>query len=634
MNDWLALHVARNLYRGTQTRFAETPWDGERARTTLLDQGLLCLIDPTDPSLPLDATGRELIAASSRLHSIRALQRVGVLTQIRDALADAGVPAIFFKGVVLSQVIWERLSARGAGDIDVFVPASALPDAVQALRTIGIRVPAALADLRPRSVDRQLHHALSLDLRGVEVDVHYRLDSLPSVLPLTFDQAWESTQTVVLAGQQITTFDDELTVLVLAAGGGRDRWNKWGRLLDFAVLDRRVTVPDERARDLGLGDRLSVARTLVGLLDPTGNAPASAQATSLARQVVAQHARGRRSGFVGIRVDAWQADDWRLRSAGRRVDRHRLLRRFVAIEDAPARPPDAGLRVEADLVLSKALGLREVEMQPPHHLCDLVDGIVEGRLDGAAFQELDRTLRADSQTAEEMAVMPALAPLVPSDHWFAGRMIGLRRQARVQVAAAEVLVAAVPGEGLLFGDLACARRFYREPADRRVRTSHLAMPLLTRQQIWQLSREMADSSGARLTGRRWPILQRHGQQLVLHRGMASGFDTARLRQRLDGSAEELLYDTLVRCGLGSPRILWYADAVAAGPDLDWDRLWSIARDMGWAEPVLQASAVLRARGWDVPLHPSADRWLDRVYWSGPDVTAIRRSALGLRLLRR
>ena len=276
-------------------------------------------------------------------------------------------------------------------------------------------------------------------------------------------------------------------------------------------------------------------------------------------------------------------------------------------------------------------------MEPADFLCDLVDGHVQDQLDAHAFRSLDAALRNDSFTQEEYAVLAQLAPLIAErhpGHPFSARIQGVRRRVRVGVAASQALVSTVrahTGEGILLGDLAAAQAFYPDPSERPVTASTWVVPGLRRAQAWQLARTVAAESGADVLPGHWPILRRHGVRLTLHRSLSTAFDFPRAQRIIDGSAELILYNSLVASALGAPRISWYSDAVRA--NIDWDRVWGIAHEAGWVEPMARAAAFLNFKGRDVPVRQEADSLMDSAYFRQPLNASASRMWLVLRLTR-
>jgi hypothetical protein len=614
---------------------------GNRFIAVMQLHGLLALIDPQWPGLPLNERGRGEVAAAIRRQSILSLQRVGTAVKVRDALTGAGIRCLFHKGVVLSQVVWGRASARGVGDIDVLVDPREVMDAVAVLKQIGVRVPAVIADLRPRHLDRQMHHALCLHYEGTDIDLHYRLDDIESVMRIPFDVLWQRSQKVSISGQSFATLNDTDTTLQIAATGGRDAWVKWGLLVEFAVMQDRIPVDDGYVKAAGLGHRFEVARVLTEVLEPGRHVDVSPIARRLARKVVARHARGIRSIVDGSRTDVWELGMWKARSAPSRTSLAWAGRQVFWTGDAPGRQPDAGIGEDVGIAVRRVLRANNRPlMEPPDFLCDLVDGQAQAVLDTEAFTHLDMALRTDSFSAEEYAVLPLLAPLIAEhypDNPFTARIEGVRRRARLSVAASQSLVSAVQaltGDGVLLGDLAAAQNFYRDPSERMVTDSKWVSPGLTRTEAWQLAESVASQTGAEVLGVWWPTLQRHGVRVALHRSLSTAFDFPRARQLIDTSAELSLYDSLVRSASGAPRIAWYSDAVHVGDRVDWDRIWWIAREAGWVDPVAKAAAVIAVRHRDVPLREGMDSLVDSGYFSRSTATAVNRTWLALRLARR
>lgn len=598
--DLFALHIARAVHAGTQPSPATPTLPPQETLSALQHHKLLRLADPTWPVL------QEVAPALRRLQrqeTIKALQRVDQAGRVRDCLAQAGIPAVFFKGFALSQIVWGSPAARGAGDIDVLVPEADVERAVAALRRIGVRVPADIADLRPAYRDRLLHHAFCLDFHGVEVDLHYRLDDT-AILAVPGTEIFSSARMLLVQNQSFPTLSADLTLLVLAANGGRDLWAKWGQVLDFARVDGTVGEPE---RVYGVRGRLVSGRAMVEWLTGRRDPRLTRRDRSRARYLMRRHAAGEPEQRWQIVRQHVVDRGWRWRSAPSVAETRRTALTLLAPGDAVGRAPDAGFGEYALAGVRKSLGTWDrVVMEPPGSLCDLVDAAQRGELDRSAFQGLATALRLDTFDADDKAVMPVVAGVIarfaPEDP-FAARIAGVRRRARFCHSTTELLVRqiiATAGNGVVLGDLAAATTFHQQPGDRPVRASSVSLPA-SRSDIWQVASEVARTSGAALSGGRWPILQRFDVTVTLHPSLGPGFFCD-----VDASPEMVMYSSLVQAAEGAPRIEWYSDAVAAGDRLDWERVWEIGRHADWSEPVARATAVLFARGRDVPIGTGRD----------------------------
>lgn len=114
-------------------------------------------------------TGADLHPAHRAAHAeltARSLAADGALAEVSPALARAGIPHFVAKGPVAA-ARWPSASARPYADLDVYVPADALPEARAALAGLGYR-PAVQRPGPLGGVGRELHGGRF----GAVVEVH------------------------------------------------------------------------------------------------------------------------------------------------------------------------------------------------------------------------------------------------------------------------------------------------------------------------------------------------------------------------------------------------------------------------------------------------------------------------------
>ena len=628
------------MFLGTSAPLSAQGHSAAQLAQLLRNHALVGHVAGREDEFGLGEADRAVLAKFTGALRIGAWQRVRYSAKVRDALEGAGIPGVFFKGVVMSQVIWDRATARGAGDIDVLVPDDGLQDAIQALIAAGGRIRPNQVDLRPKPLDRAVHHAISLRWEGTEVDVHYRLDQIRSVLALPFHEILGRTQQVTLAGETFRTLDDELTLAVLAANGGRDLWGKWGQVLDFATLNRRVTLGPATSADLGLGYRFEVGQAVAEMLGAPRRPEISRRARRLAGHIGTRHAQGVAASPVRARLDQWGDGLWTAATVPS-VESYRWLGlQRLWSGDETGRGAEDGIGEDVGIAVRRVLRAHNRPvMEPIEHLADLIDAGQRGEIDRDAFAALERTMRADALGREELAVLTFLAPLMAEqlpDHGFTGRAVGIRRKARVKKGLSEATLAAAQryaGDGIVLGDLG-ASRVFNHGDERLVTNSTLIVPELSRSQAWRVARAAARGDATVVDVGRWPVLERYQVRVAIHRSLSIAFDFPGVRAAVDDTPEWVMYDSLVRSALGAPKVQWYLDALKSQDLVDWNRVWEVAGIAGWYDPVAQACAVLKARlGWEVPLRLGMDRLVDSGYFNGSRVRPVRLSWLGLRLAR-
>lgn len=615
--DRLALQVARAVWDPKIARHPlEVPdgrqrWTGDDVALLLRDQGVLGVADADWPILPLDRQQRADVRRAQVAERELVRRRIEAAVRIRDALAGADVPAIFFKGPFLSQQVWGRADARAAGDIDVRVPEGMLRNAVAALTDAGAVVLPEVADLRPRPLDRRMHHAICLLFEDTSVDVHYRMDSVAGVMAVPFAELLAQAQTVLLSSdgpdEPFLTLSELHTLMQVAANGGRDRWHKWGGLLEFVVLGARL--PDSAAlrahmRRDGMAGRYQVALAASPLI--TGMPAAEVPATSkrLARKVLQRHVSGAGVGQWSPRSDWLESIAFVARSSGTPDSARWGAQVLVWPGDGVGRSARAGGR--ADAVTAARTARRRMmralprttgpdyggSLCPPDELCDLVDAefattnhspiepLFAGPASRAAAAHASVIAEVQRRCAERGIATTVVGDAAMADHYPAGLLR--------PVAQSRVLV-----------------RPTDDGAMRALRRTMTHLGALNSGAEWSFPTGDgggADAGDVRIAtaldpGATFAAATRAVWAQTHTEPGSAGGGWSRV-----ASPELLLFASILQTlQFGSPAIRWYADAHAVGiSGPAWIKVFYLARAHGWCGPVLSATAILRSHGWNIP----------------------------------
>ena len=165
-----------------------------------------------------------------------ALARAGEVVRLTRACAEAGLPVLSMKGVVLAQQLYGDLMQRHAGDIDLLFHPSQVEAADGVLRTCGYR------RTRPdfELTARQHHEYLTLKpefeywsaAACIRVELHWRLEGLDEA------EIWRKPERCRLGGCEIGTLPWALNVRYLCEHGARHGWFRLFWLVDVALLLR------------------------------------------------------------------------------------------------------------------------------------------------------------------------------------------------------------------------------------------------------------------------------------------------------------------------------------------------------------------------------------------------------------
>jgi len=232
----------------------------------------------------------ESVLSGDILGSMRLQSAAAAIT---DALTQAGIRSVVYKGVALAAQTTGNPASRGYGDVDILVPPADLVRAHDALIGAGARlmpgfVPDPHSHLWPTA--QRIGCEAPYRWHGVDLDIHWRFDRLPQIARIDFDQLWQRRDHVTLAGQPVATLGTIDALMVTCVHGTKEQWRQWRWVLD--VVRQMRAVPEgewEKIRDesqeTGCEEGLAVGVALANMMVP-GTSPlnAGARALHLAQQ--------------------------------------------------------------------------------------------------------------------------------------------------------------------------------------------------------------------------------------------------------------------------------------------------------------------------------------------------------------
>ena len=203
------------------------------------------------------------------------LRQLAGLRQATDRLAEAGIPSLVLKGLPLSTRLFGTPLARECIDIDLLIPADAVPTAGQVLSLGGwrLRKPSfAPTPARTRCYNRFVKDRLFVGPGGA-LELHHRLFSNPFLLNASFDRLSANAVNVEIGDRTFATLSDDDLLVYLAIHGQLHRWRRLKWLCDFAALlasidEQRVNMAIEQCRrqklrpEQALGAVLTLCREL------------------------------------------------------------------------------------------------------------------------------------------------------------------------------------------------------------------------------------------------------------------------------------------------------------------------------------------------------------------------------------
>lgn len=184
---------------------------------------------------------RDDLVVAGRHERMRALEVARSLHRATDALREAEVPALAFKGVALSALAYGEATLRGYGDVDLLVRPDDVERAHDALRSAGWHTDPTTPGPASGWVWRFMkRHHWEVTLHGSPpIDLHWSLAPARGALP-TFPALWDRHQTVDVLGRDVATLGPVDTLRHTAAHAARDEWQWLRSLVDLRLVQQAV----------------------------------------------------------------------------------------------------------------------------------------------------------------------------------------------------------------------------------------------------------------------------------------------------------------------------------------------------------------------------------------------------------
>jgi hypothetical protein len=232
----------------------------------------------------------------------KSLLQARELFRVLDALETAGISAIPYKGVVLSELAYGDLAIRQAGDIDLLVRTEDVPQAQFVAERLGYTpcLPLSEAELRRYLT---IGYEMSFDYGKHRNLLELKWNILPRFYAVDFDmeEMLSAHASTPFAGGTIRSLALEDLFLVLCVHASKHCWSHLIWLCDISRLLSQVSLDwaqiAAKARDLGI---VRVVRTTLGLanqllrapippspaLDPSGDPAAGSLVREIATRIV------------------------------------------------------------------------------------------------------------------------------------------------------------------------------------------------------------------------------------------------------------------------------------------------------------------------------------------------------------
>jgi Uncharacterised nucleotidyltransferase len=170
-------------------------------------------------------------------HIRRALRLTQLLHTVNDALAQAGISALAYKGPVLAERLYGDVAMRQFFDLDLFLPPVQVALAADVLKRIGLL---AHTEFRPAEWRELLKSGYELTFDGFGnrnlVEVKWRVLPRFYAIDLATEELFERAQIRIVSDKPLLTLSDEDMFLVLCSHAGKHAWCKLSWISDIARL--------------------------------------------------------------------------------------------------------------------------------------------------------------------------------------------------------------------------------------------------------------------------------------------------------------------------------------------------------------------------------------------------------------
>ena len=178
------------------------------------------------------------------IHETFAALALASLTREMSALFESkGLPMLVLKGIPLSLQTTCTLTARGRGDLDLWVRSRDLADAINLLKTEGFRLAKGFSCVADSTFQGLYSRFVSIEIslmrtRGRHIqfiDLHWHPSHTRGVLP-SFKTIWEQREYVSVNGQSIATLPKKLAFVHYCCHANHDYWRSLRQLVDVVRL--------------------------------------------------------------------------------------------------------------------------------------------------------------------------------------------------------------------------------------------------------------------------------------------------------------------------------------------------------------------------------------------------------------
>jgi hypothetical protein len=159
----------------------------------------------------------------------------GEIEALNQILQSNGIRALFLKGPILAKDLYDEISNRTCGDLDLLIPFKDLDVVDHILIGLGYEKDEYIKSLLGDWKWRHHHFTYFHPEKGTKVEIHWRLNPSPSKEP-TFEDLWSNRRIFVLKDKPIHYLGEEDLFFFLVTHGARHGWSRLRWLMDIHMM--------------------------------------------------------------------------------------------------------------------------------------------------------------------------------------------------------------------------------------------------------------------------------------------------------------------------------------------------------------------------------------------------------------
>ena len=199
------------------------------------------------PDLMIPDSLMESLRANNHVSAQKNLFLASQLILIKDLFEHAGLNFLSLKGPLLGSYLYDNISLRPFGDLDIVVKRDQIFRAKELLLESGFLPTHVMSAAEEEDyVDQQ--YALTLTKKKgdfyIVAELHWALTHKFFSFRFTPEELWTRTQSLDLLGVQMNTLKNGLLMLFLCVHGAKHDWNRLIWLCDIARLSTRFSADD------------------------------------------------------------------------------------------------------------------------------------------------------------------------------------------------------------------------------------------------------------------------------------------------------------------------------------------------------------------------------------------------------